>query len=240
MGGPWLKLIPIVIISALVGSLIALNSFAYAAPGNSGQTFCDSNCSSNNSTLRFDQQIDISHAPSPIPIGSGYYSAHPIIYSSQAGSETWIKDTGSAASMNHDINYAQAIDGNIELVARESRYSFGDYYSEDKSSIRMNVNEDVTEGRVHIGALQGSDAARRAGDGSDSLTSAWKDPSVEMDEDYVGTYHILKNMTITTGQDSISKSYNWLDCCDWRFLDTGRYPLRPISADDIFSCHSAR
>jgi hypothetical protein len=234
-----------VIVSALIGSLIALNSFAYAAPSSSGQTFCDSNCSSNssnNSSLRLDQQIDISHAPSAIPVGSGYYSAHPIIYSSRAGSETWIKDmdTRSAVSMNHDINYAQAIDGNIELEARESHYNFGDYYSEDKSSVRMNINEDVTEGRVHIGALQGSDAASTAGDGLDSLMSAWKDPSMEMDEDYVGTYHIVKNMTVTTGQDSVSKSYNWLDCCDWRFLDTGRYPLRPITADDIFSCYSAR
>ncbi len=64
--------------------------------------------------------------------------------------------------------------------------------------------------------------------------NAWKNPSLEMEEDYVGTYHIAKNMTITTSRNDAWKAYYWLDCCGGYF-NNEYYPLRLISADEVFN-----
>ena len=69
---------------------------------------------------------------------------------------------------------------------------------------QMRVTEDVTDGKAHIGVLQANEnfAGRiipRSASGfiDDGLShSAWKDPAIEIDEDYWGSYHIEKNMTL--------------------------------------------
>ncbi|HSD59110.1 MAG TPA: hypothetical protein VLB04_13100, partial [Methanotrichaceae archaeon] len=198
----------------------------------------DINSSYNRSILQLNESRKISQAPVIMNIGSGYYSSRPISYNSQAGSETWIKDAGAATSMHHDVNYAQGIDGNIELSGQESSYYQDDYYSQNSAAIQMKINEDVTEGSVHIGVLQGdSDPSEGAGAGesSDPLMNAWKNPSLEMGEDYIGTYHIEKNMTITTSRNNAWKVDYWLDCCRSGYFNTEYSPFQLISADEVFN-----
>jgi hypothetical protein len=254
-GGTELKSLPkmiaqMIIVFALIGLLIAQNSPAYAISMNSpcsspSQAFSDVssdvNSSYNCSILRLSESRNISQAPIVMSIGSGYYSSSPISYNSQAGSETWIKDTGaanSAASMHHEVNYAQGIDGEMELSGQESSYYQDNYYSQNSAAIQMKINEDVTDGSVHIGVLQGdSDPSEgvSAGESSDPLVNAWKNPSLEMGEDYIGTYHIEKNMTITTSRNDAWRGDYWLDCCDGGYLNTEYYPFRLISADEVFN-----
>ncbi len=230
----------------MIGLLIALNSLAYAistnSPSNSpsqavSDDLGDNNSSHNRSSLQFNESRSISQSPIIMNIGSGYYSSRPISYNSQAGSETWIKDTSAAASMNHEVNYAQGVDGQIELSGQESSFYQDDYYSQSSGAIHMKVNEDVTDGSVHIGVLQGSGDSSKgtsAEVGLDSMANAWKNPSMELEEDYIGTYHIEKNMTITTSQRDGWKGDSWLDCCGGYF-GTAYYPFRSISADDVFN-----
>lgn len=197
----------------------------------------DINISQNNSSIRFIEQRNVSSAPVIMNIGNGYYGSRPISYNSVAGSETWIKDTNAAASMHHEVNYAHGIDGEIELSGQGSSYYQDDYYSQKTGAIQMKVNEDVTEGMVHIGVLQGDSASVKgtgAGDGTDPLINAWKNPSLEMEEDYIGTYHIEKKMSITTSHNDAWKGDYWLDCCSGGYFNVDGYSRRLISADDVF------
>jgi hypothetical protein len=205
--------------------------------------------SMNTSSISFTEQRNISSASVAMNIGKGYYGSRPISYSSLVGSETWIKDTSSAASMRHEANYAHGIDGTIQLSGQDSSYRWNghsgdDRYSQSTGAIAMKVNEDITEGRVSIAVLQGESVSGQeigARDGSDPLINAWKNPSLEMEEEYIGTYHIEKNLSISTGNIDAWNGGYWLGCCsdsDGKF-SLGGYSCRTISADDVFDYHSA-
>ncbi len=229
-------MLQIMIVFALIGTE-AISDAAF-----DDATFSNADSSYNRSTIQLSETRNISQAPVIMNIGRGYYSSRPISYTSQIGSETWIKDTSAAASMNHEVSYAHGIDGEIELSAKggsyyQDDYYQDDYYSQNTSSIQMKIDEDVTEGMVHIGVLKGSGDPSKgagAGEGSDVMANAWKNPSMEMEENYIGTYHIKKNMTITTSQNDAWRGNYWLDCCGGYF-DAEYYPLRLISADDVFN-----
>jgi len=223
-------------------TLIILYSPSSAISINDPEEASSYNISTNNSSISFSEQRNASFAPAAMNIGKGYYGSHPISYNSAMGSETWIKDTNAAASMHHEVSNAQGIDGTIELSGRKSSYYMDgynqdDYRSQNTAAIQMKVNEDVTEGRVHIGVLQGESASSKetgARDGSDPLINAWKNPSLEMEEDYIGTYHIEKNMSIITGDSDTWKADYWLDCCSGGIFGIDGYSRRLISADDVF------
>lgn len=232
-----------IIAFGLTGFLISQNGSAYAESINGPiQGYIGFNSSLNGSTIQLNESRTMSQAPVIMNIGSGYYSSHPVDYSSQLGSETWIKDTNALASMHHEVNYAHGIDGEIELSGQQSSYYQDDYYSKNTGAIQMKINEDVTEGMVHIGVLKGDSASTKetdTGDGSDPFINAWKNPSLEMEEDYIGTYHIEKNMSITTGHSDAWKGDYWLDCCSGGYFNVDGYSRRLISADDVFDYHFA-
>jgi hypothetical protein len=240
-GGTELKPMPLMIIAlVLIGLLVAQASLTCATSvSDLNQASNDINSSFNSTFIKLNESRKISQAPIVMNIGSGYYSSRPISYNSQAGSETWIKEAGaatSAASMHHEVNYAHGIDGEMELSGHESSYYQDDYYSQNSAAIQMKINEDVTDGSVHIGVLQGNgDPSKGAGESSDPLMNAWKNPSLEMGEDYIGTYHIEKNMTITTRQSDAWRGDYWLDCCSGGYFNNGYYPFRLISADEVFN-----
>jgi len=94
---------------------------------------------------------------------------------------------------------------------------------------QMKLVEDVTDGKAHIGVLQAnenfantvSEDADTIGEGEVSFVnhkSAWKNPSIEIDEDYWGTYHIEKNMTLEVPYHLIMKGEDWLPCCFGGYL----------------------
>ncbi len=229
-------MLQIVIVFALIGTE-AISDAAF-----SDTAFNEANSSYNRSSLQLNESRNISHAPVIMNIGSGYYSSRPISYDSTIGSETWIKDTSAAASMNHEVNYARGVDGSIELSAKEGSYYQDGYYqgdySQNTSSLQMKIDEDVTEGMVHIGVLQGDgDSSKGSGSGygSDMMADAWKNPSLELEEDYIGTYHIKKNMIITTSQNDAWRGDYWLDCCGGGYFNTEYYPFRLTSADEVFN-----
>jgi hypothetical protein len=230
-----------IIALVLVGLLVAQTSPTCAiSVSDPNQASNDINSSFNSSSIKLNESRKISQAPIVMNIGNGYYSSRPISYNSQAGSEIWIKDAGattSAASMHHEVNYAHGIYGEIVLSGQESSYYQDGYYSQNSAAIQMKINEDVTDGSVHIGVLQGnsnSSEGAGAGESSDPLMNAWKNPSLELGEDYIGTYHIEKNMTITTSQSDAWRGDYWLDCCGGYF-NSEYYPLRLISADEVFN-----
>jgi len=131
----------------------------------------------------------------------------------------------SATYLGHEVDMAHGISGATEFMASSSSYSqYGPDYSisSSQSSAHMKIDENVTDGRVHIGILQGSR----------------KNPSVEVDEDYIGTYHIYKNISLSSDSVQRNTSESWLDCCTGSYFDIFRRHIPAIDADKVFSYKS--
>jgi hypothetical protein len=199
------------------------------------------NLSYNSSIIHLESQNSITRKPASISVGNGYYSSRPITYDSGIGSQTQLANKGEAASLTHAVQSAQGISGSAEYTVAGRSYRQGDSEYASTTSAQMRIDETVTDGRVHIGVLQGDEAPRgeHGRDGMGPMTSAWKNPAIEIDEEYIGTYHISKNITITKSNRKLIYTDSWLNCCG-NYLDI--YPPNPvsISADDVFNCNSPR
>ncbi|MDD1740215.1 MAG: hypothetical protein LUQ30_05235, partial [Methanothrix sp.] len=65
----------------------------------------------------------------------------------------------------------------------------------------------------------------------------WKDPAIEIDEDYWGTYHIEKNMTLEVPYHIVCKKDDWLPCCFSGFDDMNPLDKKVFkSATGVFDC----
>ena len=67
----------------------------------------------------------------------------------------------------------------------------------------MEIEETVTEGKVHIGELLTDPDGSRG----------WKDPLIEIDENYVGTFATKKNMRLSAEKSKPKAPKDWLSCC---------------------------
>ncbi|OPY49952.1 MAG: hypothetical protein A4E48_02078 [Methanosaeta sp. PtaU1.Bin060] len=210
--------------------------------------------SQNNSSIRWESKSRIARAPASVSVGNGYYSSHPISYSNGISSETLLKNKGASTSMQHSILYAHGIDGETQVEASDGSYHLGDLRSSRTSETHMMVNENVTQGQVHIGVLQGDTSnLDSGGERRGPTATALKKPVVEMEEDYTGTYHIYKNMSINTPLTEVRRTDSWLDFCGGDCLDgypQGSWPhhswyssSRPhpwaISEERVFNCSCA-
>jgi hypothetical protein len=101
----------------------------------------------------------------------------------------------------------------------------------------MQIDETVTNGRVHIGVLSSSDdsGGETGIRGTDLAMDAWSNPAIEIEEQYIGTYHIAENFTINNGYGQKNRPDDWLNCCGVGYIIS---PLQPvsISADYVFNC----
>ena len=216
----------------LIGCTLAVSCIVLTAIA-AGLAPADS--SHNNSSIHFDSQGSIVGAPVSLSVGSGYYSSHPIDYGSGMGSRTQMVNKDSATSMNRDVDHAHSINGETEFAAFSSSNSrYGPEYAEyaGTDATHMMINENVSEGKISIGVLQGNG---KKGTGK----SAWKDPNLEIEEEYVGTYHIYKNMTLTSPHSLVQWRDGWLNCCIGGYFDTvwqDRLPV--VSTDKIFDYNS--
>jgi hypothetical protein len=198
------------------------------------------------SCIQFKEDAAMVYAPMSIAVGTGFYAANPIDYSSLLKEKTWIKNYMAQSSIHHEIEYAHAIDKELEFTAKEK---FNHTYDPEVTSVgvtQFKVNEDVTDGKIHFGVLQGAQLVNvlqgQTGDSStlgsefwpwnmNSLspsvgtmkTTAWKNPSIEIDEDYWGTYHIEKNITLEVPYKKVVKTDDWLPCCFGGYLTMPTY-----------------
>ncbi len=97
----------------------------------------------------------------------------------------------------------------------------------DYSSITLNINESLTNGRVHFGAIQlvGTPVDEMPEEETSEeeviplgvAMKAWKRPLTEVDEDYVGDFDISKKMTLTAyfEDDVEDEEDEWLPCCSY-------------------------
>jgi hypothetical protein len=199
--------------------------------------------------IQFKEDVSMVYAPMRIAVGNGYYAANPLDYSSLLKEKTWVKNYMAGTSMHHEVEYAHALDKELDVTVKDKINWTYDPELLSVGYTQMKVNEDVTDGKVHIGVLQANDnfVANEyvVGNGPQSVfdlavkKTAWKDPAIEIDEDYWGTYHIEKNMTLEVPYYLVQKKLDWLPCCfgGYDYLNTLEkkdYGLK--NAAGIFDC----
>jgi len=165
--------------------------------------------------ISFLEQNEMVYAPVAMAYGTGYYEKNPIVYNSKLKEKTWGKNYQCEVrtSMHHQIEYASAFVKDIG-VDLECKQEVPIYYEPDHKRYssspengvgiaRMRIEEEVTEGTVHIGELVGG-----------SLTDpASKVAMIEIDENYVGTFKIQKNMEFCATKYAKKVRPDWLSCC---------------------------
>ena len=231
-----LNRIMLLLLSSVLIALAVVGIPAIASQDIASGDFIKGNSSYNNSSISFIGQNKITSAPVDLSLGSGYYSSHPIAVGTGIGSRTELANANSATSMSHEVGFAREVSGKTEYAVSSSS-SQGEYEIINSATTHMQIDETVTSGRVHIGVLSGSDSSAGKSDniGTDAMIGAWKNPAIEIEEEYVGTYHISKNFTISNSNFRKRASDGWLSCCGESYVI---YPSEPvfISADDVFNC----
>jgi len=169
--------------------------------------------SSNSGFISFVEQNEMTYAPVAMAYGTGYYERNPIVYNSKLKEKTVGKSYQIGASMHHQIEYASAFkkDIAVDLECVEPWPPSG-YYSTEKRDgyglARMKIEEEVVEGTVHIGQLLTEpDPTKRNGE------HGWKNPLIEIDENYHGTFRITKDMEVRVTKSASSPRKDWLSCC---------------------------
>ena len=185
--------------------------------------------SNNTSGLQAKEHTVFAQAPKIIVIGKGYYADHPISYNSQTGQQTWIKNKAVGVSMNHEVSSAHNLSQTLDMSAIDSSYQ-DEYGMTANGKAQMKVAEDVQEGKVSIGVLQG-DVTRN---GLTPSATALKNPTLDIEEDYIGNFHIEKNMTLQVPIRLIQQNYSWLPCCSGSHFDVPDHNRGYIGSENIF------
>jgi hypothetical protein len=205
--------------------MISLAATAIAAAASQNLVSGDSsnaNLSYNNSAISFVSENKISSTPVDLAPGSGYYSSHPFALGGGIGSRTELSNANSVTSMSHEVGFAQGVSGKREYAAT-SRSMQSEYESINYATTQMQIDESVTSGKVQIGVISGVDG------------HAWKNPAIEIEEEYIGTYHITKNFSINNSYSKKRAFDGWLNCCGESY---DIYLPKPVllRADDVFNC----
>ncbi|MDI9398036.1 MAG: hypothetical protein QM433_00550 [Euryarchaeota archaeon] len=153
------------------------------------------------------------YSPMTMAYGNGYYAKNPIRYDSLLKEKTVIKNYRPATMMHHQVEYAKAVDKEIDILVKDKQYVYEDPIYQGVGYTTMKINEDVTDGMVDLGVLQG-DPDNMGTPGYDvPASTAWRNPMIEIDEHYVGTFHIEKNMTLEVPYKLVEDEKDWLSCC---------------------------
>ena len=97
--------------------------------------------------------------------------------------------------MSHEVGSARETARNADYLAQSSgsRNAFGRTGS---TTTQMRIEETVTDGKVNMGVLVEEDGKAGAGQSRlDPRRSAWRNPAIEIEEEYIGTFNISKNLT---------------------------------------------
>jgi len=153
------------------------------------------------------------YSPMTMSYGNGYYARNPIRYDSLLKEKTLIKNYRPATMMHHQVEYAKAIDKEIDVIVKDKDYAYEDPVYQGVGYTSMKINEDITDGMVDIGVLQGEPDDMNSTGYLLPRNSAWRNPMIEIDEHYVGTFHIEKNMSIDVPYKHEWIPKDWLSCC---------------------------
>ncbi len=192
--------------------------------------------------ISFLEQNEMVYAPVAMAYGTGFYAKNPIVYNSKLKERTEGKNYGGscqseAVSMLHQIEYASAFEKDIGVKLRNQEKWPQKGYSSSPikglSSTSMKIEEEVTEGSVHIGQLMTVIPTEKGTNCKSNF--AWKNPLIEIDENYIGTFKITKNMEICTSCSGSKPRDDWLSCCIGGYGSMEDYD-KLWGEEEIFDC----
>ena len=172
----------------------------------------------------------LTYSPMSLSVGTNYYDRHPLAFNSLIKDGVWMKNRDGFSSLSHVVDNAHALNKLLDA-------------NSDAVNLSLNVEEDLTEGKSHFGALQlvGYPRDEEPEDEEEAATPGtamklWQKPDVELDEDYIGSFHMKKNMTLAWNEDDEEYDYAWLPCCSGGFLDMNLMDRVERNVSGIFDC----
>lgn len=100
----------------------------------------------------------------------------------------------------------------------------------------MKIEDFVTQGTVHIGQLLTDTKKANTKKKGGLKFQAWKEPIIEVDADYVGNFHMIKNMKMEIEKSKPMEYTDWLPCCFGGYFDMHEVDRKAIAEDGIFDC----
>lgn len=181
------------------------------------------------SAINFTIQKDLVQSQTSFAFANGWYANRPIVYNSLIKEKTVARSYQEAIVAHHQLEYAHAYNGDIAIDLNCT----GPTYDADGSGrVSMRLEDFVTQGTVHIGQHL-SDTIK----GSNSFkTQGVRKPIIDMDNDYVGDFHIKKNIMIEVEKSKPEEYMDWLPCCFGGYFDMDEEMRKPLSEDGIFDC----
>jgi hypothetical protein len=184
------------------------------------------------SVIQVKENSKMTYSPLVMGIGSRYYSLNPVVFNSLLKEEDWIKNRDGLNSLHHMVDQAHGLNKVLDAQS-------------DATINTINIEEDLVDGRAHFGVLQldGIPIDDEPEEGSEEIQvlglamKAWKKPLIELDEDYVGNFHIKKKMNLYTYSEEEEEEDLWLPCCYGGFSDLNYADAKLFkSARGVFDC----
>ncbi len=192
------------------------------------------------SVVQMKEDSKMTYSPLVMGLGSGYYSLNPVVFNSLLKEEDWIKNRDGLNSLYHRVDHAQGLNKVLDAQS-------------DATNTTMNIEEDLVDGRAHFGVLQiqgipvdeepeeeSEDESEEESEEVQVLGLAmknWKKPLIEIDEDYLGSFHIKKNMNLYISSEEAEEEDPWLPCCFGGFNDMNYADAEAFkSARGVFDC----
>ena len=201
------------------------------------------------SIIELKENSNMTYSPMVMGIGSRYYDHNPVVFNSLLCEDDWIKNRNALTSLHHQVDRAHGLDKLLDAQA---------HAGEDTIDNIMNIEEDLIDGRARFEVLQlerilvdeepeekESEGDLESEEDSEEVQvlglamKAWHGkPLIEVDEEYVGTYHIAKKLNLSTyAPDPEENEDFWLPCCSGGFDDLNYLDTRVFkSARGIFDC----
>jgi hypothetical protein len=181
-------------------------------------------------SIYIQEDTSMTYSPSSTALGSGYYARNPISRRSLPADRTCIKNLDTGSILHNEIEYAKAFRKELETQA--------DYI--DLANTTMEFDETITEGMARIGALQLEELPtwdeEREPEMVPVLLIKKIKPLIETDETYIGSFHLKKNMVLTTSVHEDDEDDEWLPCCYQGIEDLKGLDREDRSIESIFDC----
>jgi hypothetical protein len=190
------------------------------------------------SSVELKEDRRLTYSPIAMAVGTGHYALHPIAFNSLIDVETWIKNRNGFKSIDNKIERAHGLDEALDALSSSD--------STPMSVTSMKVEDSLIEGKAHFGVLQlagipkGEESEEATIDGGLAI-KAWQNPLVNIDQDYVGTYQIKNNITLTKMSNEEDCEDYWLPCCFGGYLTMPTYYKKGpkgfgSNVNSIFDC----
>jgi hypothetical protein len=198
--------------------------------------------------IQVKEESDMQYNPVAMSVGTGHYREHPINFNSMLRESTFIKNLDTGSLIQNDIDHARALHKELEASADfldlEGFDPYTGHYFKGGGNTIMNLEEMVTDGRAHIGALKLIDvpnfleAEEEEEEGEMPIVFRRPIPEIEMDEVYQGTFQIKKNMRFNYYTDDDDVEDDWLPCCAGGWNTMPQLYQAAVGKDDkgVFDC----